>query len=244
MSKKFKNKICVYCTENMSSTGDHVFAREFFLPDERDNLPKVPSCDRCNNEKSELEHYLTAILPFGGRHTSASENLSTMVPKRLKRNKKLHSNLAQNMSYALSDELEGTNTKCMILPIEGEKFLELFALITKGLVWHHWGTLLTKDFSVATAALTKYGEDFFSNNFMLLNSAKRVENKIGSNVFSYSGLQGVDVPQISVWQFTTYSGIKFTESNENHSESSTIVGAVSGPNKLVARYKEMFNAAT
>jgi len=75
MSKRFKNKLCVYCLKNPSTpTGDHIFAREFFMQDRRANLPKVPACKHCNNEKSQLEHYLTAVLPFCGRHPDASGN--------------------------------------------------------------------------------------------------------------------------------------------------------------------------
>jgi hypothetical protein len=66
MSKRFKGKICVYCCEKSSADGDHVFSRQFLLEADRINLPKVPSCRSCNKEKSDLEHYLTAILPFAG----------------------------------------------------------------------------------------------------------------------------------------------------------------------------------
>ncbi len=63
MSKRFRDKPCDYCLTNPSTaTGDHVFAREFFPEAARANLPKVPACESCNNEKSRLEHYLTAVL--------------------------------------------------------------------------------------------------------------------------------------------------------------------------------------
>jgi 5-methylcytosine-specific restriction endonuclease McrA len=76
MSKKFKGKTCAYCGEREAITGDHVFAREFFLPSDRADLPQAPICGECNNEKSKLEHYLTTVLPFGGRHPASAENLS------------------------------------------------------------------------------------------------------------------------------------------------------------------------
>ena len=46
-----------------------MFAREFLLTDRRASFPKLPACETCNNVKSKLEHYLTAVLPFGGQHT-------------------------------------------------------------------------------------------------------------------------------------------------------------------------------
>jgi hypothetical protein len=95
MSKKFKSKTCAYCCAlEASVVGDHVVAREFCVKDKRDNLPQVPSCDRCNNEKSALETYLTAVAPFGARHADSTRNLTTLVPPRIARNRKLHQALA------------------------------------------------------------------------------------------------------------------------------------------------------
>jgi|SRR6516165_636442 hypothetical protein len=88
--KQFAGQLCVYCNSNPAVVPDHVFAREFFLVNQRDNLPQVPACDKCNNEKSRLEHHLTALLPFGGSHADALTNLETMVPKRLAKNARLH----------------------------------------------------------------------------------------------------------------------------------------------------------
>lgn len=240
MGKKFKNKICVYCATSLSDTADHVFAREFFLVDERANLPKVPACKKCNKEKSDLEHYLTALLPFGGRHDRAREHMDIMIPKRLQRNKRLHEDLYDNRSYAISEE-HGTRSRCLALPIDGQRFLDLFKFITKGLMWHHWQTLLDDQFFVETISLTEYGEKFFAENFLRLNSRKRVEIRLGDNSFNYVGLQAVDQPQISVWQFIAYNGIKVSDSGADFAETSTKVGSLTGPKAMIDRlpiYKE------
>jgi hypothetical protein len=51
MSKKFKDKTCPYCGgAGISTTGDHIFARAFFLNARRANLPQVAACDACNDE--------------------------------------------------------------------------------------------------------------------------------------------------------------------------------------------------
>jgi hypothetical protein len=57
MSKRFKfaGQTCVYCGLLPATSADHVFSRQFFLVERRDNLPKVPACDRCNNLKGTLE---------------------------------------------------------------------------------------------------------------------------------------------------------------------------------------------
>jgi hypothetical protein len=82
MGKSFKGKACVCCATAPAATMNHVFAREFFLVDRRANLSKVPTCAACNGAKSSLEHYLTAVLPFGGRHADGLVHLTEMVPGR------------------------------------------------------------------------------------------------------------------------------------------------------------------
>ena len=39
-------KTCPYCALALAVTEDYIFAREFFLLDDRDNLPKAPACAR------------------------------------------------------------------------------------------------------------------------------------------------------------------------------------------------------
>src|SRR5947209_15193891 len=53
----FRGLPCVYCGAPATSD-DHVIAAKFFLEPQRGNLPQVPACERCNNEKSHLEDYL------------------------------------------------------------------------------------------------------------------------------------------------------------------------------------------
>ena len=67
MRNRFKRLPCVYCGKR-ATTDDHVFAAKFFLERERGNLPKVPACQKCNNEKSHLEDYLMVVLGFGAMH--------------------------------------------------------------------------------------------------------------------------------------------------------------------------------
>ena len=87
MSKKLKDKLCAYCGINLSTSADHVFSRSLFCDPEIVNIPQVPACFDCNNEKSRLEHILSTILPFGGRHESVKKHLSNgKVGKRLSKN--------------------------------------------------------------------------------------------------------------------------------------------------------------
>ena len=132
MGKKYKGKICVYCSEALSTEPDHVFAREFFLEADRNNLPMVPTCRNCNSEKSRLEHYLTVLLPFGGRHYVARDNLER-VRGRLAKNIGLHKRLAESWGDAFFLK-DGVPIPIKTLAFEGQQMVKLFSLIVRGLV--------------------------------------------------------------------------------------------------------------
>lgn len=127
-SKKYRQHVCVYCQAKRSTpTADHIFAREFFLIPDRVSSPKAPCCGGCGSEKTKDEHYLTAVLPLGGLHSATLENLTTMVPKRQARNRKLHEELALGMRASELDRPK-------VVPLDTSRFERLFEHITVGLV--------------------------------------------------------------------------------------------------------------
>jgi hypothetical protein len=233
MSKKFKGKTCVYCaTLKSSQTGDHVFAKEFFLPNRRSNLPQVPACDRCNNKKSELEHYLTAILPFGGLHADAHTNLEKQVPPRLKKNLKLHRHLANANVHEWINQ-KGLLLPTIKLPIDSSKLYALFCYIVKGLMWHHWGTILTPNHVVRVGGLTREGENFFQSLFHG-NASQRIRNDIGEGTFIYEGVQGIDDPHLSLWNFVAYGGLAVSDDPSMPSEISSRILGITGKREIIS----------
>ena len=147
MSKRYKGKTCAYCaTEGSSGTADHVFAREFFLPALRDGIPKVPACRSCNCLKSDLEHYLATLLPFGGNHPDSHPLLRDRVPQRLASNQRLRRELAGGVSRV---RLAGEEPEeRMGVPFAPEKLIEWTRLIARGLALHHWGLVIPADHTV------------------------------------------------------------------------------------------------
>jgi len=240
MSKKYKGETCVYCQERPSiSQGDHVFSRELFLDPERANLIKVPCCDACNNEKSKYEHYLTSLLPFGGRHEDAKNNLGLLVPPRLDKNLKLKKELKAGMKYAWNEDDDGNTMKNLTVPIDGNRYMELFKYIVKALAWYHWGTFITKDSVIFTTALTKFGEEMFNQHLFSLRSKNAVSEVIGKNTIKYSGVQAVDDNEITVWNFEMYGGIVVSSSLKEGFHKSSSVGAISGPPSVVNPFIEL-----
>ncbi len=230
MSNKFKGKLCVYCVERPSTkTGDHVFARGFFLESERNNLIKVPACAECNNDKSKIEHYLALLLPFGGKHKDAKEHLTKLAPERLEKNQKLKRELVAGKKYVLYYDENGASTRNLTVPFDGSRYTELFKYIAKALVWHHWGTYLNKDSFVYSTALTGEGAKLFHKYIFALRSKQRVEDIIGANTIKYIGVHAVDNDQITVWQFEVFNGLVVSNSIDEGFDKSGSVGVISGP---------------
>ena len=130
-SKRFKEKLCAYCSEKPSVTGDHIFAREFFLGSARGNLPKAPISRECNNEKSKLEHYLTAVLPLPVGMPTPWRILHRWFHVRLQNNAKLHRQLLVRSSGRSPARWRQDGTT---VPPDRE-----------GLIWHHWKVYLEKE---------------------------------------------------------------------------------------------------
>src|SRR3546814_1882231 len=107
MGKRFKGKPCAYC-DGTCVTADHVFARNFFPIEDRAHLPQVSACEPCNRDKSQLEHYLLSVLSFGGNHPASSAILAGEVPRRLEKNRKLHTELANGTREVLLRTGDGT----------------------------------------------------------------------------------------------------------------------------------------
>jgi hypothetical protein len=233
MSRRFKfaGKTCVYCAAKPATVPDHIFARAFFLVPRRDNLPQVPACEQCNGAKAKLEHYLASVLPFGGCHQDASENLSTAVPDRLAKNIRLHRELEGGMSNASV----GGGGSVMTVPFEPEKLSRLFEYIAKALAWHHWQVLIDGKADVWAGILNATGEALF-NSYLAMNARARVDENLGADTFSYLGAQGTDDSQMSVWLFTIYGGLRLCGDPDAPHEQVSKVGVLIASRQFIERF--------
>jgi hypothetical protein len=204
-SKRYKGKLCVYCAVRPSVTGDHVFAREFFTTSSRANLPQVPTCDFCNNEKSKLEHYLTTVLPFGGRHAEAHTNLRELVPTRLAKNLKLARELHATSGHTWHFE-HNVARRAMTIALDPERTQQLFEFIGRGLAWHHWQVYLQRDQTSCALFPSPLGTAFFDRLFTM-NAASRVHGNLGAGTVTYVGIQALDRRDLTIWRIKFYGGL-------------------------------------
>lgn len=214
MSKKYKGKICVYCASRESTSPDHVIAREFFPENQRANLPKVPSCAICNGNKSSLEHYATALFPFGSLHESAKNMLKDTAPKRLAKNLKLKRELQGKMDRIWLKSSSGLILPTMTLPINGEKLMQLFSMIVRGLFWHNWNSVIPNNYFVKVYTLNLRGLIFFHDNLLSKAPGNLKEEILGNGIFRYICTRSDGDPYISVWQMSFYNGIMMTGSTD------------------------------
>lgn len=231
-SKKYRGLKCVYCSERPSESVDHVFAREFFLKSARGNLPTVPACQECNNKKSQLEHYLATVLPFGARHAHATQNLQELCSRRIAKNAKLSRQIREQHLNVWTDE-NGLLLKTSGVPINSQSIIDLFQYIGKALLWHHWNEYLPSDYGSKAFVLSKDGMHFFDDLFVLAKS-EHVSADLGDGTISYIGARDLDDSHTSAWRFNLYGGIRMVGDAREPSEVTGEIGVITGDSGINA----------
>ncbi|MDE2466117.1 MAG: hypothetical protein KGO02_20730, partial [Alphaproteobacteria bacterium] len=142
-SKRYKGKDCAYCGEpGSSSTNDHVVCQSFFPDVERTSalqLPQVPACgrcnnERCNNEKSRLELYVGSSLLIGSKHPDANFYRSEKVRPRLERNRRLWNELKIDGPPQWV-RINGVFQQMHQIKIDPGKIVQLLQMIVRGLYY-------------------------------------------------------------------------------------------------------------
>lgn len=234
MPKGLTGKPCVYCETGLSTAqGDHVFPRTLFLESRRDDLPKVPACKKCNDEKSRLEHYLATVLPFGGRHEDATTNLEDHVPGRLAGNQRLHREFSDGRKTIEIEGPDGILTGATALPFEPEKLLRFTEFAVRGLLWSHWKVKLGPGFGVRVIFPTNAAAGMLLQTISK-SARQHVSVDLGSGTIRYEGAQG-DYPELTVWAISFYGGVVLADESQDADDQSTLLYAMTGANEFLER---------
>jgi hypothetical protein len=212
MKHKFTGQICVYCNKAPSETSDHALGRKFFLEERRGDLPQVPACFDCNNQKAKHEAYLMTVLPFGAKNADAAKILSELVPPRLDKNAKLRRTLMRG--YDRSGGLS--------IPFDHKPLIGLFSMIAKALAFQHFGVRLGEGFGSTAAVFMDQANPAFQQ---MLSIGTRVNGDLGQGTFRYMGCQPGKYPEQTLWRFEIYSGIDFAGSNMPSGSASLTMAA-------------------
>jgi hypothetical protein len=205
-SKKFKNKTCAYCGQaGASATGDHVFARQFFLVKHRANLPEVPACDRCNSNKSRLETYLLQLMPLGANHADAPETTRTLMPKRAAHpaNKVLREIIEGRQETVWLTDETGQRDGRIPVYVDANILHDWCALVARGLAFFHWG-VATPDYQVEVIPLAAEVEQDILTLASRYKCGEFVEHSVGNGAFAYRGFKCADDEPASMWMIYLY----------------------------------------
>ncbi|KUO64485.1 MAG: hypothetical protein APF80_04800 [Alphaproteobacteria bacterium BRH_c36] len=205
-SKKFRNKTCAYCgVPGASATGDHVFAREFFLVRHRANLPQVPACASCNSEKSRLETYLLQIMPLGANHPEAQETIQTLMPKRAahRANKVLHDVIDNSRETVWLTVQTGQQHERIPVYLDADRLRSWCGLVGRGLAFFHWG-VVTPDYKVEAIPLAPKVEHDILAMARRYKGGEYAEGSVGNGAFAYRGFKCADGEPASIWMINMY----------------------------------------
>lgn len=222
--KGYTGKTCAYCAEEgISSVREHVVCKEFFLEQDRGNLPMVPACEACNTEKSKLETYALAVLPFGSFHENAAEYLKKNMQRRLRRNPTLKRQLSEGSSRIWGkpgDAFASTS----VLPVDDTRIDALVAMIVRGLFMHEFGKALHKYWDVRVTLFLPNDEKAIMNGALLMlgPNSKHVNRNLGRGTFRYEAYCGSITPNCSVWQCIFFNGLTVTDEENALSRYSAI----------------------
>jgi len=164
------------------------------------------------------------VLPFGYRHPDALETLETLVPGRLRNNRKLHAYLKANST--------GQN-----IPFDGASMEKLFKLIVRGLMWHHWKLYINNETHSIRYSLLNANVAFtrsFEEAFMRCPTREHVSEVVGNGAFCYEGKQEIDDPTRSIWRFSIFGDLVFGE-GANSEPMPTRVVVMTGPKEAMDR---------
>ncbi|MFH2134771.1 MAG: hypothetical protein ABII81_06265 [Pseudomonadota bacterium] len=195
-------------------------------------LPKVPSCEKCNNEKSQLEHYLLSILPFGATHQNAEKALSIDAKKRLENNKKLHNEIRKGFSYQQIPIMGGGQEKRLTVELDSDALHEFVGYIGRGLIWHHWGRYLPLNCSFKIFTPSPVGIEFVSG-FFNLHSNRRVDIELGNNTVRYKGVMSEIDDGLSMWAIQMLGGITVSDKNQSFVFSNSFVAMITGSPEML-----------
>ena len=215
MGKRYKGKLCVYCSRKVSESDDHIFAREFFLVEDRHNLPKAPACRQCNKDKSVLEHYLISALSFGGQHSQAIENLKANATRRLSKNRKLHERLLRGSQAVWVKDGGGVYQRMMAAPFEGEKLDALLKYIARGLVWHHFQKYVGLDWSIRVIFAPNTLSTYYATQFSTLPSEMIKKADLGRGTVKYEVAQ-IGPPELFICKVFLYGGVMLAHAQSVH----------------------------
>lgn len=228
MKKALRGSLCAYCGERPATAEDHVIGRNFFPIHLRSNLPKVPACSDCNGRKSNYERYAMAVFPFGSKHHAAQEMLRTKVKCRLEKDQELLRQLQQSQKDVTVVNLDGSTDTTFCIQFDHEQTFNLFDMIIRGLLWHHWHSSLPSSYVIRLFWLTDHRLGLFRRFILSLSPDQFQDVSLANGTFWYQFTRNPDDLFFTAWILGIYGILNVCVVDDNGQLLRCHVAALTG----------------
>lgn len=195
-----KKPICCYCGERPATTKDHIPPKSIFNKPRPGDLITVPCCLDCNNAASTHDEKFKAYLGMHvARQGGEAERLfKEGVLPTAKNNHKLRRVIFQSMYPVYTATEAGIITgKGMAVPWDTESHDLTIERITRGLFFHHFGTIIGVNAEIKTYWFKKLPRGFEDKMYTV---------SIANGQFSYHYNKTDESDYDSAWLFNFYHG--------------------------------------
>lgn len=200
---------CVYCSNNLGMTQDHVPPKSFFPRPRPSDLITVPSCQQCNQGAGKEEEFFLATFMFSEAGSTPAgqqlwaEKLDRMYQKNL--------GLRKTIARVLSDKLVWTPTglylgRHMTIKIDHPRLERVAEKIVRGLYYHEYGTPLPSNAEIMTMFLHTNAKFHAAQPYF---PELGVGTRMWPGIFEYSRNRLLGSPEKSMWLMRFYSWAYF-----------------------------------
>jgi hypothetical protein len=230
--KAFHQKTCAYCrAEGSSSTADHVIPRKAMFVKDRANLPQVPACARCNNEKSRLENYFLALVLAGSNHPDGDRYREEFIKPRLRKNRRFAHAIASARPIVRPNN--GRFEQAYAVNISADETTALMEMIALGLYYHHTGGPLDPTYRAMARIFAPEHERELVDGVLEFFPADSpvVGSNFGNGAFTYEGFLNNHLPGFSLWRMMWHGGIPLAGENGPRGGVSTWMVSTAPPDE-------------
>lgn len=181
--------------------------RKALFAKDRADLPKVPACQKCNNEKSRLENYFLALVLAGSNHPEGDLYREQFVKPRLRKNRRFAHTIAS--ARPIVTQVNGRFEQAYAVNISADETTTLMEMIALGLYCHHTGKPLDPSYgALARIFAPEHEQEFLGRVLRLFPAGSPVVGEnFGNGAFAYEGFLNRQLPGFSLWRMMWHGGI-------------------------------------
>ncbi|NEU97023.1 hypothetical protein [Bradyrhizobium uaiense] len=101
----------------------------------------------------------------------------------------------------------------------------MFKFVTEGLLFHHWGVLDRQKHGVWAGFLNRAGKE--------VHRRLLAGNAIAAGALAYEAAQSMDLPEMSIWVFQLFGGIRVSWDADEPDAMTRVVGGVTASHSVL-----------